>query len=141
LTFRRSGQKVTAAGTTRGKIEFKPCGDIKAGEDAQCGKFEVFEDRATKIGRKITLNIILLPALSAKPAADATFYLAGGPGGAATNAASASFMPGLRKERDVVLVDQRGTGKSNPLQQFSRRAQRHARIFFRSLPGRKSPSL
>ena len=52
----------------------------------------MFEDRSAKTGRKIALNLILLPASSAKPAADATFYLVGGPGAAATAAATNSFM-------------------------------------------------
>ena len=68
-----------------------------------------------KPGRKIALNLILLPASSGKAAPDAIFYLLGGPGGAATTQAGASFMPRLRRDRDVVLVDQRGTGASNPL--------------------------
>ena len=45
------------------------------------------------------------------------FFLAGGPGQAATELA-AQINAGLRevrRQRDIVLVDQRGTGKSNPL--------------------------
>jgi len=78
-------------------------------------KYEVFENRATRTGRRIPLNIILLPAKNPKPAPDPLFYLAGGPGAAATGYAEAPFMEGLRRNRDVVLVDQRGTGESNPL--------------------------
>jgi pimeloyl-ACP methyl ester carboxylesterase len=78
-------------------------------------KYEVYENRATKTGRRIPLNIILLPARSSKPAPDPVFYLAGGPGAGASGYAEATFMEGLRRNRDVVLVDQRGTGESNPL--------------------------
>ena len=59
---------------------------------------------------------MVLPALVDKPAPDPIFYLQGGPGGAATSTAGGSFMVPLNRTRDVVLVDQRGTGKSNPLQ-------------------------
>jgi pimeloyl-ACP methyl ester carboxylesterase len=59
---------------------------------------------------------MVLPALSDRPARDPIFYLQGGPGGAATSVAGASLMTQLHRARDVVLVDQRGTGKSNPLQ-------------------------
>lgn len=115
LIFRKAGTAPSTATVQRGKVQMKPCNDPGFTKDALCGKYEVFEDRAAKNGRKISLNIILLPASSAKPAADALFYLVGGPGGAATGTAGASFMPRLRRERDVVLVDQRGTGGSNPL--------------------------
>lgn len=116
LTFRRPPVMIGTGIIMHGGVPLKPCMNPNLTADALCGTYEVFEDRVAKTGRKIALNIILLPALSAKPAPDATFYLAGGPGGAATTYASAQFMTGLRKERDVVLVDQRGTGKSNPLQ-------------------------
>ena len=115
LILRRPGSARSNTVVQRGKVQMKSCSNPDVTRDALCGKYEVFEDRATKSGRKISLNIILLPALSAKPAADALFYLVGGPGGAATSSASASFMPRLRRDRDVVLVDQRGTGESNPL--------------------------
>lgn len=116
LIFRKSGSKSSIATVKRGSLEFKTCADPSLTKDALCGKFEVFEDRTGKAGRKIPLNIIILPAQNPKAAADATFYLAGGPGGAATTYATSQFMSGLRRERDVVLVDQRGTGQSNPLQ-------------------------
>jgi pimeloyl-ACP methyl ester carboxylesterase len=64
------------------------------------------------------LNIIVVPALSATPSPDPLFWLQGGPGGAATKLAYAArtFLSDVRKTHDVVFVDQRGTGKSNPLQ-------------------------
>lgn len=115
LIFRKAGLVQSTAVAQRGKLQLKPCNKPTLTKDALCGQYEVFEDRAAKSGRTIALNLILLPALTAKPAADALFYLMGGPGGAATAVAPASFMPRLRRERDVVLVDQRGTGGSNPL--------------------------
>ena len=75
----------------------------------------MFENRATRTGRRIGLNVILLPAKNPKPAPDPLFYLAGGPGGAATGYATEKFIDNLRRNRDVVLVDQRGTGDSNVL--------------------------
>jgi pimeloyl-ACP methyl ester carboxylesterase len=115
LNFRKPGQAQSTAPVQRGRVQLKPCINPALTKDALCGKYEVFEDRDAKTGRKIALNMILLPALSAKPAPDAVFYLVGGPGGAATASATAGFMTRLRGERDVVLVDQRGTGASNPL--------------------------
>jgi pimeloyl-ACP methyl ester carboxylesterase len=96
-------------------VQLRPCGNPALTNDALCGKYDVFEDRTAKSGRKISLNIVLLPAAAAKPQPDPIFYLAGGPGAGATSYAPAQFMQRLRRDRDVVLVDQRGTGASNPL--------------------------
>ncbi|HZF11438.1 MAG TPA: alpha/beta fold hydrolase [Thermoanaerobaculia bacterium] len=86
-------------------------------EEALCGTYPVWENRVTKSGRKIPLNIIVLPAKSPDPAPDPIFELAGGPGQGATEGAAelAEVYGGLRSQRDVVLVDTRGTGRSNPL--------------------------
>jgi pimeloyl-ACP methyl ester carboxylesterase len=85
---------------------------------AQCGTVTVFENRRTKTGRTIDLNIVVVPAVSATPAPDPVFWLAGGPGVAATDVAGTAkggLLGGLRRDRDLVFVDQRGTGKSNAL--------------------------
>lgn len=115
LVLRKGGLALATAPVKRGRLELKPCNNPALTKEALCGKYDVFEDRNAKAGRRIALNMILLPSLSTKPAADATFYLVGGPGGAATDSATKGFMTRLRRERDVVLVDQRGTGESNPL--------------------------
>lgn len=121
LAFTRAGAATNTATAAkpqtfmRGRVPLRACekGSLKS---ALCGKYEVFENRATKTGRKIALNIVMLPALAEKPAPDPVFYFAGGPGGAASTYANSPFMTGLRQHRDVVMVDQRGTGESNPLQ-------------------------
>lgn len=85
---------------------------------AWCGRFEVYEDRALRRGRKIGLNVVILPALGEKPAPDPVFFFAGGPGqGAASIAGFLGDGPlaKIRQQRDIVFVDQRGTGQSNPL--------------------------
>jgi pimeloyl-ACP methyl ester carboxylesterase len=103
--------------TPSSRVALQPC---KAGgmpEEVRCGTYEVYEDRAAKSGRKIALNIVVVPALSSTPAADPLFWLEGGPGVGATGTvfAARSFLSDVRKNRDLVFVDQRGTGKSNPL--------------------------
>jgi pimeloyl-ACP methyl ester carboxylesterase len=114
LIFRKEGVSRSRTPVRRGQVQLVPCDDPSVTSDALCGTFDVFEDRVARTGRKIALNILLLPA-TGKPAPDPLFYLAGGPGAAATPYASEAFMTRLRRNRDVVLVDQRGTGKSNPL--------------------------
>ncbi len=95
----------------------KPCTGDDTPVDAVCGTLKVFENRATKQGRQIDLNIVVLPALRADAAPDPLFFLAGGPGqGAATMAKMVREMfRQVLTDRDIVLVDQRGTGQSNPL--------------------------
>lgn len=84
---------------------------------AQCLSVTVPEDRAHPHGRKIELHVAVLKALTETPAADPLFFIAGGPGQAATDAymEEASAFERLRFTRDIVLVDQRGTGGSNRL--------------------------
>ena len=97
-------------------LALKPC-EIQGVKDAKCGTFEVFENRATRKGRKIPINVVVLPATGQKPEPDPLFYFAGGPGSAATEDAPgiAQVLAGIRERRDLVFVDQRGTGRSNPL--------------------------
>jgi len=85
--------------------------------DAYCGTYRVFEDRAAGTGRTIDLKIVVAPALRRDPKPDPLFIFEGGPGGGAATLAS-QRIPMFRRfqtDRDVVLVDQRGTGDSNPL--------------------------
>ncbi len=82
---------------------------------AYCATVDVAEDRAHANGRHIGLRIAILPAGAAKPAADAVTFLDGGPGGAALSdypLVAQAFAP-LNKVRDILLIDQRGTGESN----------------------------
>src|SRR5215208_3638481 len=84
---------------------------------AKCGTLEVYENRATRKGRMISLNILVLPATGDKREPDPLVYFAGGPGAAATKDASgiAGAFAKIREHRDLLFVDQRGTGKSHPL--------------------------
>ncbi|MEZ5366159.1 MAG: hypothetical protein R2748_28435 [Bryobacterales bacterium] len=88
-----------------------PCEPGEAPPGARCGDYEVFEDREAGAGRKIALRILLLPALANDPRPDPVFFLAGGPGQSATKLADGVeyLLEPVRRSRDVVLVDQRGT--------------------------------
>ena len=84
--------------------------------DARCGTITVPENRAEAGGRTISLNIVILPATE-RATLEPLFILQGGPGQAATMLADfyAEVFAGIRRDRDIVLVDQRGTGGSNGL--------------------------
>ncbi len=86
-------------------------------ERALCGSYEVFENRAARSGRKIPLRVAVLPATGGAPAPDALVFFAGGPGASTVEAAAglAFQLAELRRERDMLLVDFRGTGESDPL--------------------------
>jgi pimeloyl-ACP methyl ester carboxylesterase len=80
-----------------------------------CATLPVWENRATRTGRRIDLNIVILPALDKRHAPDPLFVLHGGPGAPATDLAPVFARHPIRDHRDIVMVDQRGTGKSHPL--------------------------
>jgi pimeloyl-ACP methyl ester carboxylesterase len=119
LSLHRPGasiDKATLKPKTLGSIALEPCRTSDGNTEGLCGKYEVFENRQSRTGRKIALNIMVLPAVSDKPAPDPWFALAGGPGQSAVEAYPlAGSTTKVRQQRDVVLVDQRGTGKSNSL--------------------------
>ncbi len=109
-----------------GLSKLKPCRLEGIGEELFCGNLTVFENRETRTGRTIDLNVVVLPAFDQNTKAEPLFDLAGGPG--ASSADRADFYAGSGKDyrhrHDVVCVDQRGTGKSNRL----------------SIPRKKTPS-
>ena len=84
--------------------------------DGWCGSVVVPEDPLRPAGRTISLHVAVIPATT-RPAAGALFYLEGGPGGAATESAIHvnQLFAEVGRNRDIVMVDQRGTGGSHPL--------------------------
>ncbi len=83
---------------------------------AQCGELDVPENRAEPAGRKVKVFVALLPANTLSPKDDPLVILAGGPGQAASSLAPfAARLTDIRRTRDIVLIDQRGTGRSSPL--------------------------
>jgi pimeloyl-ACP methyl ester carboxylesterase len=112
-----------AAGRAHGaeRLALSPC-ELRQSErltliQAECGRLSVPENPAVPGGRRIGLRVAVVPAVSTHKRPDPLFVLAGGPGMAAT-AFYASVAPAfgpIRRDRDIVLVDQRGTGGSNAL--------------------------
>lgn len=85
--------------------------------DAKCGSLAVFEDPSSLKGRQIMLHVAVVEAIKRSPEPDPLFIFAGGPGQSAIELFPAllSSLFRIHEKRDIVLVDQRGTGKSNPL--------------------------
>ncbi len=84
---------------------------------ADCGVLEVPENPQEPNGRKIGLHVARVAAINRRKQPDALFVLAGGPGQAASAfyASVAAAFERIQRERDIVLIDQRGTGASNAL--------------------------
>jgi pimeloyl-ACP methyl ester carboxylesterase len=107
---------------TLGALSLEPCTLAAVGlpvtVSAFCGTFAVPEDRAQPDRRRLELAVALVPSRSKQAKPDPVFMLAGGPGQAAREAfpSAAGAFRELLRERDVVLVDQRGTGGSNPIE-------------------------
>lgn len=84
---------------------------------AWCADFPVPENRADPHSRIIKLRLAILRSRAQVASRDMLVFLAGGPGQAATESASsvAAVLQPLRAHRDVLLLDQRGTGGSHAL--------------------------
>lgn len=112
------GLSAACQGAGRGAIDrLHPCKIAEGPPDAYCGSYRVFENRAAASGRTIDLKIVVAPALRREPKPDPLFVFEGGPGGGAATLAD-QRIPMFRRfqaDRDIVLIDQRGTGASNPL--------------------------
>jgi len=78
---------------------------------------EVWENREARSGRRIPIHFLVVPATGGGDGKEAIVYFAGGPGQAATDFAPdvAATLAGARDTRDLLFMDTRGTGASNPL--------------------------
>jgi len=99
------------------QIVLSPCVIEGVPGPTHCGNYRVWEDRTLKRGRQITISITVLNALASPHKPDALFTLQGGPGDAPSFNARfyGRVFAEIRKTRDIVLVDLRGTGKSGAL--------------------------
>ncbi len=97
--------------------ELKPCRVPGIKTEVQCGVLPRALDPAQPSGVKIDIHYVVVPALARRKLPDPVFLLAGGPGQSAVSVAPmvAQQMSRLNNRRDLVFVDQRGTGKSAPL--------------------------
>lgn len=95
-----------------GGVALRSCGG-----DLECATVSVAEDPTNPGGRTIDLAVVVAPSTSRTPAPDPVFLLAGGPGQGAAELAPMVLpkFDAIRRERDVVFVDLRGTGASSPL--------------------------
>jgi pimeloyl-ACP methyl ester carboxylesterase len=98
-------------------ISLAPCHVRGLAEEILCGTHEVFEDRQGRQGRRLLIHVAVLPASRRHHQPDPLFMMTGGPGQGARGLAptAARYFRQVRRQRDIVLVDLRGTGASHAL--------------------------
>lgn len=99
----------------RDPVTLERCTVEHVDEELLCGVLEVPENREKPSGRAIALNVVVIPATEPAAGTAPLFVLEGGPGIAATGTAKRFIDWGYNRTREIVLVDQRGTGGSHPL--------------------------
>ena len=105
--------------TTAQRYEVTPCprqlvrGEVE-GETVVCGTLSVPELHSKRFGKRLELAVLTLKARSTSPLPDPILFLQGGPGGAALETIDYWRDLPWRETRDIILVDQRGTGYSEP---------------------------
>ena len=103
-----------ASGTRH--IALAECRLPKLAQAVQCGTLDVPEDRQHPNARRLSIFVAVLPANTLSPKPDPLVLIAGGPGQAASALGPfAAQLTLIRRTRDIVLIDQRGTGRSSPL--------------------------
>lgn len=95
----------------------KPCRLPDFPQEVQCGKIQRPLNPAQADGKKIDIHFVVVPSQDRNKLKDAVFLLAGGPGQSAIELAGfgQAVFGRLNRRRDLVFVDQRGTGRSAPL--------------------------
>lgn len=93
----------------------KPPEPIEALSGARCGFLEVPENRSRPGGRTIKLAVAIIPAVTpAKPAQEPVVFMAGGPGGDTIDDIPFLVDSGLNKNRDLIVMTQRGDLYAQP---------------------------
>jgi pimeloyl-ACP methyl ester carboxylesterase len=106
-----------AATPAAAALSLTPCTITGLSQAARCGALDVPENPHQPNGRHLSISVVVVPALAPQALRDPIVVLMGGPGEDAIGSAADSaeqFAP-LRGERDLLLVDQPGTGRSGPL--------------------------
>ncbi|HVH98143.1 MAG TPA: hypothetical protein VM869_05525, partial [Enhygromyxa sp.] len=95
-------------------VALEPCHLDGLSKQALCGVVEVSEDPEDPSSRTIPLRVAVIEARERKPKPDSVWFLAGGPSQAATEAFPPRLgaLEAIGQDRDIVLVDIRGTGSA-----------------------------
>lgn len=106
-----------AFGNLAPALTLTPCWLKGVPHEARCGSLQRPLDPVHPQGAQINVHVAVLPALARNKQPDAVYFFAGGPGQSAIDLAgpASQLLARLTTRRDIVLIDQRGTGLSAPL--------------------------
>lgn len=112
-----AGDAQAPATETSGAVELSSCDLPDVARPARCGVFDLPENPDRLGGRRLPINVAVIPASVGRALPDPIVVLMGGPGEDAISAAAyfADQLAPLLDDRDLLLVDQRGTGRSGAL--------------------------
>src|SRR5690349_24295928 len=98
-------------------VSLTPCELPGVQRPAKCGVVDVAEDPGKPSGRHLQIAVAIVPAEVPGSHDDPIVPLMGGPGEDAISAAEyyMATHAAMLRNRDLLLIDQRGTGKSNAL--------------------------
>lgn len=105
-----------AAGA-QGIVESAECQDRPYGFHTRCGYVRLPQDYEDPASGKVAIFFSLIQSTSGERKPDPLVYLVGGPGSSGSRLLQTSFRKYLRAfagERDIIIIDQRGTGLSDP---------------------------
>lgn len=91
-----------------------PCPETPEPIPGRCGYLEVPENRTREKTRTIRTTVVIIPATSAKAAADPVVFMEGGPGGDAIGAIPFLIASHVNRDRDLIVMTQRGALHSRP---------------------------
>ncbi|MET8096553.1 alpha/beta fold hydrolase [Streptomyces sp. NPDC005236] len=91
-----------------------PCPKTPEPVPGRCGFLEVPENRAHPGGRTVRLTVVVVPTVSARPAGDPVVFMTGGPGADAIDDIPFLIGAGVNKDRDLIVMAQRGTLHAQP---------------------------
>lgn len=106
-----------ASAGAQGLIEQADCIASPAGHFARCGYVTLPQDYDEPGQSRVEIYYTLIQSRSNSPQPDPLVYLVGGPGSSGSQLLQTSFNKYLRafaSDRDIIVIDQRGTGLSNP---------------------------
>ncbi|RQO59986.1 cysteine protease [Paucibacter sp. KBW04] len=117
MSLGASSQALAQSSPASGKAT-QPCRIAGIANELQCGSIKRPLDPAQPQGTQIDVHFLIVPAMARNKQPDPVLMLAGGPGQSAIDIAPMvlSRLSRLNNRRDLVFIDQRGTGKSAPLQ-------------------------
>lgn len=95
----------------------QPCSVPGVKRSARCGAIDVLENPDRPRSGRLQIHFVVIPAANGNPLPDPMVPLLGGPGESAIDAAewSTQRLGPMLNDRDLLLVDERGTGQSGAL--------------------------